>query len=66
MRVTELDVPVTRSRLHPNPIRDALQSLPGASSVRVTLHTEGDVKGVGEVGFGRGEGHGCSWRPHRA
>lgn len=56
MRVTDLEVTVRRTRPHPNPIRDALQSLPGTGSVRVVVHTEGEVTGVGEVGFGRIEG----------
>ncbi len=58
MKVTRLEIAVHRRSLAPDPIRDALQALPGAGSVRVTLHTDAQVHGVavtgiGEVGFGR-------------
>jgi L-alanine-DL-glutamate epimerase-like enolase superfamily enzyme len=53
MRVTQLDVNVHRRAANPDPIRDALQSLPGAGSVEVVVHTDGGVSGRGEVGFGR-------------
>jgi L-alanine-DL-glutamate epimerase-like enolase superfamily enzyme len=53
MRVTQLDVNVHRRAANPDPIRDALQSLPGAGSVEVVVHTDVGVSGRGEVGFGR-------------
>lgn len=58
MKVTRLEIQVHHRQPSPNPIRDALQSLPGAGSVRVTAHTDtrihgAPVTGVGEVGFGR-------------
>ena len=58
MRVTRLDIAVQHRTPNPNPIRDALQSLPGAGSVQVTLHTDATwhgapIIGVGDAGFGR-------------
>jgi L-alanine-DL-glutamate epimerase-like enolase superfamily enzyme len=58
MKITQMDVVVNRREPNPNPIRDALQSLPGAGSVRISLATDAVVDGVpisgtGEVGFGR-------------
>jgi len=58
MRVTRLEIAVHHRPPNPAPIRDALQSLPGAGSVRVTVHTDttlhgAPVTGTGEVGFGR-------------
>jgi len=53
MRVTDLEIVIHRGRPAPNPIRDALQSLPGAGSVGVTVHTDKGVSGSGESGFGR-------------
>ena len=53
MKVTEIEVVARRRDPNPNPIRDALQSLPGAGSVRVIVHTDEGVSGTGEVGFGR-------------
>ncbi|MBM3217041.1 mandelate racemase/muconate lactonizing enzyme family protein, partial [Candidatus Poribacteria bacterium] len=56
MKVTDIEITVRESRPSPNPIRDALQSLPGAGSVGVRIDTDGDVSGRGDVGFGRGIG----------
>jgi L-alanine-DL-glutamate epimerase-like enolase superfamily enzyme len=53
MHVTDLEIVVHHRPPNPNPIRDALQSLPGAGSVEVTLRTDSAVSGQGEVGFGR-------------
>jgi L-alanine-DL-glutamate epimerase-like enolase superfamily enzyme len=53
MRITSLEITVQRRSPNPNPIRDALQALPGSGSVRVLLHTDKGVSGSGEVGFGR-------------
>ena len=53
MRVTQIEVSVNRRAPNPNPIRDALQSLPGAGSVRVVVQTDEGVAGVGESSFGR-------------
>jgi L-alanine-DL-glutamate epimerase-like enolase superfamily enzyme len=53
MHVTRLEITVQRRKPNPTPIRDALQSLPGAGSVQVTVHTDKGVSGQGESGFGR-------------
>jgi L-alanine-DL-glutamate epimerase-like enolase superfamily enzyme len=53
MRITQLEIIVQRRSPNPDPIRDALQALPGSGSVRVALHTDRGVSGSGEVGFGR-------------
>jgi L-alanine-DL-glutamate epimerase-like enolase superfamily enzyme len=53
MRVTQLEITVRRREPSPDPIRDALQSLPGSGSVRVIIYTDQGVQGIGEVGFGR-------------
>ena len=53
MKVTAVEVTVRRREPNPNPIRDALQALPGAGSVTVTVHTDEGISGTGEVGFGR-------------
>ncbi len=53
MHITQLDITVQERAPNPQPIRDALQSLPGAGSVQVTVRTDEGVSGVGEVGFGR-------------
>jgi L-alanine-DL-glutamate epimerase-like enolase superfamily enzyme len=53
MKVTKLDVRVNRAKPNPNPIRDALQSLPGSGNIELTLETDGGVSGAGDVYFGR-------------
>lgn len=58
MKITRLDITVHRRTPNPDPIRDALQTLPGAGSVVVTVHTDetvhgASVTGTGEVSFGR-------------
>jgi L-alanine-DL-glutamate epimerase-like enolase superfamily enzyme len=53
MLITQLEVTVHRRPPAADPIRDALQSLPGAGSVQVAVHTDAGVTGRGEVGFGR-------------
>jgi len=53
MRVIDLEIVVHRGQPTPDPIRDALQSLPGAGSVGITVHTDEGVSGSGESGFGR-------------
>jgi L-alanine-DL-glutamate epimerase-like enolase superfamily enzyme len=56
MKVTQLEIEVIPREPNPNPIRDALQALPGAGAVRVKLGTDEGVSGTGEVGFGRIQG----------
>jgi len=53
MQITQIEINVRRGNPNPTPIRDALQSLPGAGSVKVVIHTDAGVSGSGEVGFGR-------------
>ena len=53
MRVTTIEVTPLRRKPNPDPIRDALQTLPGTGSVRALIHTDDGVSGSGEVGFGR-------------
>lgn len=53
MRISRLSIQIQRRSPNPNPIRDALQSLPGSGSVRVEVKTDTGVVGVGESGFGR-------------
>jgi len=53
MRITKLEITVKGRSPNPDPIRDALQALPGSGSVCVDLHTDQGVSGSGEVGFGR-------------
>jgi L-alanine-DL-glutamate epimerase-like enolase superfamily enzyme len=53
MKIKSLEIEVTSQTPNPNPIRDALQALPGAGSVKVTVQTEDGVRGVGDAGFGR-------------
>jgi len=53
MKITNMEIITHRREPSPNPIRDALQSLPGSGSVRVIVHTDEEISGTGEVGFGR-------------
>ena len=53
MKVTKVDITVKPREPNPDPIRDALQSLPGSGAVQVVVHTDAGVSGAGEVGFGR-------------
>jgi len=53
MKVTKISLDVNRRDPNPDPICDALQCLPGAGSVRVTVHTDAGVSGTGAVSFGR-------------
>lgn len=53
MKVTQLDVTIARREPNADPIRDALQVLPGAGSVQVTVQTDAAVSGKGDIYFGR-------------
>jgi L-alanine-DL-glutamate epimerase-like enolase superfamily enzyme len=53
MKVISIDVIAHRRPPNPNPIRDALQALPGAGTVKVTVHTDEGISGEGEIYFGR-------------
>lgn len=56
MEVTDLDVTIRREEPDEEPIRDAIQALPGAGSVTVEVHTDAGVRGTGSVRFGRIQG----------
>jgi len=56
MKITQLEIIVHSREPASKPVRDALQSLPGAGSVRVVVKTDEEVSGIGEVGFGRVRG----------
>lgn len=53
MKVTEIEVSVHSVKPNPDPIRDALQSLPGAGSVEVQIRTDEGGTGTGTVYLGR-------------
>jgi len=53
MKVTEVEIIVQRREPKTAPHRDALQTLTGAGSVRVVVHTDEGIAGSGDVGFGR-------------
>jgi len=53
MKIEKVEVKVIPQAPNPQPIRDALQALPGAGSVQVTVESEAGVTGIGEAGFGR-------------
>jgi L-alanine-DL-glutamate epimerase-like enolase superfamily enzyme len=53
MKVTEVVVTVRRREPDARPIRDALQSLPGAGSVEVSVRTDEGISGTGDIYFGR-------------
>jgi L-alanine-DL-glutamate epimerase-like enolase superfamily enzyme len=56
MLITEFDIQIHRRTPNPNPIRDALQALPGAGSVEVTLTAAEAIR------RGRAfEALGCAW-----
>jgi len=56
MKVIDLKVTVEPGKPNPNPIRDALQSLPGAGRVKLEIVTDAGITGTGDAGFGRGPG----------
>jgi L-alanine-DL-glutamate epimerase-like enolase superfamily enzyme len=53
MRVTRVETRLHLREPSPAPLRDALQSLPGAGSVQVKLHTDDGLTGAGDAWFGR-------------
>lgn len=56
VKVTAVRVRVNPAKPNPNPIRDALQVLPGAGNVEVVVETDAGISGTGDVYFGRGVG----------
>lgn len=53
MEIVDVAVSTEEVEPDPNPIEDALQSLPGAGSVTVAVQTDTGITGTGSVGFGR-------------
>ena len=53
MKVTSIESRIHECAPNPRPIRDALQSLPGAGSVEVFATTDDGLIGRGDAGFGR-------------
>jgi L-alanine-DL-glutamate epimerase-like enolase superfamily enzyme len=56
MKVVDIKVTVQAVKPSQNPVRDALQSLPGAGNVKVELFTDEGITGFGDCWFGRGVG----------
>ena len=53
MQIAKLEVTVERRAPNPKPIADALQVLPGAGSVHVSITTDEGITGEGAANFGR-------------
>jgi L-alanine-DL-glutamate epimerase-like enolase superfamily enzyme len=58
VKITHLEIRIEHREPNPDPICDALQCLPGAGTVHVTVHTDVShhgqmITGSGEAGFGR-------------
>ena len=56
-RVESIEVTLKESKPNPDPIRDALQSLPGVGSVQVKVTSDDGISGNGEIGYGRIPAH---------
>lgn len=53
MKVERVETRLVERAPAPRPVRDALQSLPGAGAVEVRLHTDDGLVGSGDAWFGR-------------
>src|SRR5438128_2563660 len=53
MKITRVETCLHLREPSPEPLRDALQALPGAGSVEVRVHTDAGLTGRGDAGFGR-------------
>lgn len=53
MKITSLDVSIQRREPSADPIRDAIQALPGTGTVEVLVTSDEGVSGRGEIYFGR-------------
>jgi L-alanine-DL-glutamate epimerase-like enolase superfamily enzyme len=51
--IKQMDIEIYHAIPNPHPIKDSLQTLPGAGSVKVILHSNDGVSGTGTVSFGR-------------
>jgi L-alanine-DL-glutamate epimerase-like enolase superfamily enzyme len=56
VKIKDLEVTLHRNDPNPNPIRDAIQILPGIGNVAVKVTSEEGVSGSGSVYFGRIDG----------
>lgn len=56
MKIAEITSEIHRQKPSPTPKRDALQALPGAGSVSVTITTDSGISGRGDAFFGRIKG----------
>ncbi|MBR9999434.1 MAG: mandelate racemase/muconate lactonizing enzyme family protein [Cyclobacteriaceae bacterium] len=56
VKIKELEVTLHRNDPNPNPIRDAIQVLPGIGNVMVKVTSEDGISGTGSVYFGRIDG----------
>jgi L-alanine-DL-glutamate epimerase-like enolase superfamily enzyme len=52
-KIIKIDVKMHKRNPNPNPVRDAIQSLPGVGSVEVTVTSDQNISGVGTIGYGR-------------
>ena len=55
-KIKKLEVLLHKRRPNPNPVRDAIQTLPGIGSVEVKVTSDDGVSGSGEIYFGRIKG----------
>ena len=53
MKVIRIETTLRLREPSADPIRDALQALPGSGTVEVLLHTDDGLTGRGDAGFGR-------------
>ena len=53
LNIIRVEIKVYHKIPSPNPVVDALQSLPGAGTVTVTLTANNGISGTGTVSFGR-------------
>lgn len=56
MKIVDITTEIHRQKLSATPKRDALQALPGAGSVAVTITTDTGISGRGDAFFGRIQG----------
>lgn len=52
-KVQSIKVTIQKRQPNPNPIRDALQTLPGIGNVEVTITSDDGVTGTGSIYYGR-------------
>jgi L-alanine-DL-glutamate epimerase-like enolase superfamily enzyme len=52
-KITKIEVTLHKNDPNPNPVRDAIQTLPGIGTVMVKVTSDDGVSGAGEIYFGR-------------